>query len=137
MHLLRNSTQASSLFLLIILVGCAGNGSYQNGKDALDRGDYEIAYQTWLSLAEKGNVEAQNGLGYMYANSIIGTTSYSKGYRMDNIYAYMWWSIAASHGHELAWEGMASLSQGTMNQDQIEQAKKLALECKAKNYKDC
>ena len=111
---------------------------FQNGQDAFDAEGWETAYQVWHSLAEQGDVDAQNSLGYMYANQIVIATSESKGLSTDNLYGYMWLSIAASQGHRLGKENLTTLSlSGFMGTKQMEHGELLAAECETKNYKEC
>ena len=111
---------------------------FQKGQDAFDAEDWETAYQVWHSLAEQGDVDAQSSLGYMYANQIVIATSGSKGLSTDNLYGYMWLSIAASRGHQIGKENLTTLTwSGFMSTKQMDHGKKLAAECEAKNYKDC
>jgi len=113
-------------------------GEFQKGQDAFDAEDWETAYLVWHPLAEQGDVDAQNSLGYMYANQIVIATSASKGLSTDNLYGYMWLSIAASRGHQLGKENLTTLTwSGFMSTKQMDHGKKLAAECEAKNYKDC
>jgi len=51
-----------------------------------DSEDYEDA----LALAEQGNAKAQYNLGIMYGEG--------EGVIQDNVYAHMWFNIAASSG---------------------------------------
>ena len=97
--------------------------------------DYKAAINWFELAAAQGNVIAQYNLGTLYLN-YVGTSSHSKGKNMDRIYGYMWWILAASNGHKPAKEGLKSLAK-LMNQDQIEQASKLAYDCTAKGYENC
>ncbi|MEK9134276.1 MAG: hypothetical protein AAB333_05405, partial [Pseudomonadota bacterium] len=40
--------------------------NYEAGSAAYDAGDYDMALRIWKSLAEKGDVRAQRGMGKMY-----------------------------------------------------------------------
>ena len=70
----------------------------------------------------------QGILGVMYA---LG-----RGVIQDNLYAHMWWNIAASLGEEDARKGRDMIAE-QMTPAQIEEAQKLARECVAKEYKGC
>ena len=59
-----------------------------------------------------------------------------KGVIQDNIYAHMWFNIAASQGHEEGAESRDSIAK-KMTSSEIAEAQKLARECVAKNYKGC
>jgi TPR repeat protein len=83
----------------------------------------------WYALAaEQGNAHAQYNLGLMYANG--------QGVIQEDVYAHMWWNIAASSGEEMA-SGSRGIVAKRMTSSQIEEAQKLARECVAKNYKGC
>jgi len=83
----------------------------------------------WYKLAAKqGNAPAQYNLGLMYA---MGT-----GVIKDNVYAHMWWNIAASSGHKNATKNRDIVAK-RMSPSQLEKAQKLVRECVRKKYKGC
>ena len=83
----------------------------------------------WYRLAaEQGFANAQSNLGLMYA--------YGQGVIQDNVYAHMWWNIAASSGHKSAVKGRDIVAK-KMNPSQLEIAQDLVRECVRKKYKDC
>ena len=83
----------------------------------------------WYRLAaEQGDASAQFYLGEMYANG--------KGVIQDNVYAHMWWNIAASSGDKDAVKNRDIVAK-RMTPSQIEKAQKLARECVRKKYKGC
>ena len=53
-----------------------------------------------------------------------------------NVYAHMWWNIAASKGNENAAKNRDMVAE-KMTPSQLEKAQDLARECVKKNYKDC
>jgi len=65
--------------------------SFDDGVVAFIRGDGAEAYRIWKPLADKGDVEAQYHLGYMYQT---GT-----GVDKDNNQALFWYHKAAKNGH--------------------------------------
>ena len=71
---------------------------------------------------------AQYNLGVMYANG--------QGVLQDNVYAHMWFNIAASSGDEVASKNRDIVAK-KMNSTDISAAQKLARECIRKNYKGC
>jgi|TARA_Y100000031_G_scaffold108637_1_gene119510 hypothetical protein len=71
---------------------------------------------------------SQTSLGFMYGTG--------QGVIQDNVYAHMWWNIAASQGYKDAMENRDIVAKH-MSPSQIETAKKLARECVRKNYKGC
>jgi uncharacterized protein len=54
------------LTLLFLFSGSVYGDDYQDGLDALLRGDFETAEKLWLPLAEQGNLIAQTTLGVIY-----------------------------------------------------------------------
>ena len=64
----------------------------------------------------------------MYANG--------KGVLQDNVYAHMWFNIAASNGHEIA-AISRDIMVNEMTPSDISKAQQLARECVAKDYKGC
>jgi FOG: TPR repeat, SEL1 subfamily len=62
--------------------------------DAYDAGDYETALKEFRKLAEKGDAEAQNNLGVMYAKG--------EGVTQNNKEAAKWYHLAAEQGHASA-----------------------------------
>ena len=64
----------------------------------------------------------------MYANG--------KSVIQDDVYAHMWWNLAAANGQENARENKDILVTRMTPQD-ISKAQDLARECVKKNYKDC
>ena len=101
---------------------------FRAGLDAYESGDYETALREWRPLAEQGNAYAQYNLGLMYADG--------EGVPEDNVYAYMWWNIAASQGDADASTSKEVVARG-MSQSAIEEAQRLSRECVARDYKDC
>jgi len=71
---------------------------------------------------------AQYNLGLMYSNG--------QGVIQDNVYAHMWWNLAAANGHESA-RGNKDILVKLMTPQDISKAQDLARECVKKNYKDC
>ena len=59
-----------------------------------------------------------------------------QGVIQDNVYAHMWWNIAASSGIKSAVKYRDFVAK-RMNSNQIETAQKLAHQCVRKNYKGC
>ncbi|MFL2770056.1 MAG: hypothetical protein ACJZ9F_03510 [Rhodospirillaceae bacterium] len=90
--------------------------------------DYAIILKELSPVGEERHALAQNKLGEMYYTG--------EGAMQDNIYAHMWWSIAASNGNEEAKEEVDSLSK-YMTPSQLEKATDLARECVKKEYKGC
>ena len=68
-----------------------------------------------------GRYRSQYNLDVMY--------DYGKGVPQDNVYAYMWYNIAASSG------GKEAVKQ--MTPSQLEKAQDIARECIRKKHKGC
>lgn len=85
-----------SLLLLGLLgasAGCAADrgGDFAAGMTAMMQGDYAEAYCRWKPLADRGHVEAQYNLAWLYANG--------NGMRVSIERALEWWMKAADKGH--------------------------------------
>ena len=117
-----------SICLALGSFGIGWSGDFQKGVEAYNKGDFATALKEWTPLAEQGNVKAQYNLGLMYA---LG-----EGVIQDNVYAYMWWNIAASTGLDNAKKNKKIVTE-KMTSSQIEEAQRLARECVKKNYKGC
>ena len=94
---------------------------------SLTDGTYDLAYEGFLELSEKGSSISQYFLGEMCLKGM--------GVLQDFSQAHMWFNIAASRGHKKA---KAHLDRLTikMSRDQIAEAQKLAREWVAMNHKD-
>jgi hypothetical protein len=114
--------------LLIILFTTTAFADFQKGVEAVERGDYETAFNEWVPLAEQGGAVAQNNLGVMYVNG--------RGVTQDYTRAHMWWDIAASLEYEDAVAYRAKVEK-LMSPDDLSKAQELARECVAKNYQGC
>ena len=90
-----------------------------------DSEDYENA----LALAEQGDAFGQYYLGLMYAKG--------EGVIQDNVYAHMWFNIAASSGDSKGASGNRDITAEIMTTAQIAEAQQLARECVRKEYKGC
>ena len=66
---------------------------FQKGYAAYQSGDFVTALKEWRPLAEQGNADAQNNLGFMYENG--------NGVLQDFAEAAKWYRLAAEQG--LAW----------------------------------
>jgi TPR repeat protein len=99
---------------------------YDNGLGVIQ--DYKAAVKWYGLAAEQGYAVAQSNLGWMYNNGQGVIQNYTR--------AYMWYVISASIGFEDAVKNRDIIAK-EMTSLQIEQAKMLARECVAKNYKGC
>jgi uncharacterized protein len=90
--------------MLLILLMCVPGvswASYQTGEEAYLREDYERALSEWRPLAEQGNAEAQNMLGYMYR--------YGQGLTQDFELARQWYRRAADLGNASAQNNLGAM----------------------------
>ena len=92
--------QSLVLILLLFSVGISWAG-FQAGEDAYLREDYETALSEWRPLAEQGNAEAQNMLGYMYR--------YGEGLPQDFELARQWYRRAADLGNATAQNNLGAM----------------------------
>ena len=59
-----------------------------------------------------------------------------QGVLQDNVYAHMWWNIAASNGDDGAMKNRDIVAK-RLTTEQLAEAQKLARECVRKKYKGC
>ena len=109
-----------NLFCLLMLAACVALLSSS-----------EKSIETLIKEAEQGAADAQFNLGMAYENGL--------GVPQDNIFAYMWFDIAASNAYEIDVNGFSAqvLLGIQMISDDIEEAKKRAKICLESNYKQC
>ena len=69
-------------------------GGYEDGEEAYLRGDFRAAFEVWKPLAEEGNSEAQNMLGYMYR--------FGEGMEPNYEMARQWYRRSADQGNATA-----------------------------------
>lgn len=79
---------------IIMLVASPAWAGYEEGEDAYLRGDFQAALEVWRPLAEQGNAEAQNMLGYMYR--------FGEGVDSNFELARKWYRLAADKGNPTA-----------------------------------
>jgi TPR repeat protein len=89
--------------LIVLLLGAAASlwAGFQEGEDAYLREEFETALAEWRPLAEQGNAEAQNMLGYMYR--------YGQGLPQDFEQARLWYRRAADQGNATAQNNLGAL----------------------------
>ena len=92
MRLLKNLTLTICLTLAVLLgsAGTSWGADYDKGVAAFQSGDYATALREWRPLAEKGDADAQNNLGFMYRNG--------RGVPQNDKTALKWWTLAAEQG---------------------------------------
>jgi TPR repeat protein len=86
------------LLFLCLLAACSrapqggpATDQFQQGTEAMERGDYAEAYCAWRPLAEQGDAQAQYNLGWFYANGY--------GVQVNPTKAVDWWQRAGDQGH--------------------------------------
>lgn len=100
MHLLSWKTIAFSLGLL--LVGAQiSRADFPLGEDAYLAEDYEAAMRIWAPLADQGDADAQNMVGFMYR--------WGQGVEQDFEKARRWYRSAAGQGHARAQNNLGLL----------------------------
>ena len=83
----------------------------------------------WYRLAaEQGNVNAQFNLGLMYLNG--------EGVPENNIRAYVWWSVSAVLGDEVA-RGNRDTMAELLTPAQLALAQEQATRCFKSDFQDC
>ena len=83
-----------SLTFLFLFSGSVYGDDLQDGLDAYKREDYKTAYKLLLPFAEQGDADAQQKVGYMYAQG--------KGVPQDDKEAVKWWTLSAEQGNAAA-----------------------------------
>ena len=134
-------------------------GSFEEGRTAYNRGDYQTALRLWRLLADEGIATAQYNLGFMYAKgqgvdedyaeavkwfheaadqgfataqATLGLIYYEgQGVPQDYVQAHMWFNLAAGQGDEHAVWNRTVVTK-LMTPAQIAEAQKLAREWKPK-----
>ena len=95
-----------SLSLLLVSVffqtaSFAQQDRFESGLASKDRGHYATAIRAWLPMAESGNAEAQNNIGYMYEGGL--------GVPQNYLMAMNWYRQAADSGLAEAQHNMGML----------------------------
>ncbi len=70
--------------------------------EAYDQGDYALSFGETEPLAERGDMDAQFMLGFLYARG--------EGVARDPVRAYLWYALAASQGDRFAADDLAALT---------------------------
>ena len=78
------------LFATTLIFGA----NFQDGVNAVNKGDYKAALAIFEDLSSKGDAEAQNKIGDMYF--------YEQGVGQDYKKAALWYEKAANQGHKIA-----------------------------------
>ena len=112
------------------MLGCGFScaETVENGFEAYERGDFPNAVRMFRLVSEQGDSSAQYNLGMMYMEG--------EGVPQENIYAHVWFNIAASNGSDMG-AGNRNIVVERMTKDQIEEAQRLARVCVKKDHMDC
>ena len=153
------------VLLLSLFVGNpAFSADFQKGWDAYNKKDYTTVLKEWTPLAEQGNADAQNNVGWTYAegngvpqndrtavkwytlaaNQGLALAQFNLGLMYDKgegiiqdyVRAHMWGNLGASNGSENGAK-LRDLVAKKMTPADISKAQRLARECVKKNYKGC
>jgi uncharacterized protein len=89
-----------TMIFLLCWVGEPWAG-YEEGEEAYLREDFATALTEWRPLAEEGNAEAQNMLGYMYR--------YGQGVPQDFEQARQWYRRAGDFGNARAQNNLGAM----------------------------
>jgi TPR repeat protein len=98
---LKRTLSTSLFFLFLLLWPALAHADFQAGLDAYKRGDYAIALNNWLPLAEQGDASAQYLLGLLYHDG--------KGVPQDYAQARDWYRKAAEQGNASAQVNLGTL----------------------------
>ena len=75
---------------LLVAYATPAWADFDSGLTAYMKADYRTAYAEFAPLADQGNADAQNMLGYMYAKG--------QGVPQDFVQAHVWFNLAAAAG---------------------------------------
>lgn len=103
--------------LLLVALAPPASADFPAAVAAYDGGDYVTAFEESMSDAERGDADAQYMVGFLYARG--------EGVRRDLVRAYLWFTLAARRGDEVAAEALAGLAR-RMTPEQISEAETLA-----------
>ena len=100
------------LFAAAVILGMPvpAMADFQAGKEAYAHGDYAMAMQEWLPLAERGDATAQYNLGLLYGNGQGVAKNYEE--------AYFWFVLASAYGVQAGDLGR-EVTHNFLNPDQI------------------
>ena len=99
--LLMSSYIGFTSIVLFNSVVLAQQDRFESGLASKDRGHYATALRAWLPMAEAGNAEAQNNVGYMYEEGL--------GVPQNYLLAMNWYRQAADNGLAAAQHNMGML----------------------------
>ena len=85
-------------------------------------------FESTRTLADQGFAFAQYNLGYMY--------SQGEGVPQNDVMAYVWFSVSAAQGHEIARESRDIVSK-RLTAQQRAKGQEIATRCFDSDFKDC
>lgn len=153
-----------ALAALIIVPSTGAAQDFDVGLAAFRALDFSTALGEWVPLAEAGNAEAQERLGWMYANGWGVARDHAKAVRLyrpaakqgnanaqsnlgwmywqghgvpqDYATAHMWFNIAAANGNIIADSLRDNISR-EMTPADVSEAQRRARICMTSGYEDC
>ena len=118
-HRIELQGMVASALLVLTLFGAQATEAqtFEEASAAYRRGDFAVAFESFLDLAAQGHADAQALVGRMYADG--------RGVRQDNTEAVRWFRHAAEQGHDLAQAelGFRHLLEIAVPRDDIEAAR--------------
>jgi uncharacterized protein len=97
-------TASAAALTVIVFVGAAVAGPFEDADEAYQRGDHAVAMRLYHPLAEEGYAHAQYTLGLMYHNG--------QGVPQDHAEALKWLRKAADQEYAKAQDGLGFIYQG-------------------------
>ena len=88
-------------FIFVNSASLAQRDQFESGLASKDRGHYATALRAWIPMAESGNAEAQNNVGYMYEEGL--------GVPQNYLLAMNWFRQAADNELAQAQHNMGML----------------------------
>ena len=155
---------AATLAVVGALLFSAGSAwaDWDDAVAAHKRGDYATALREFRPFAEQGDADAQNDLGFMYANGVpqnyaeavkwyrkaaeqgVAEAQFNlgvmyangRGVLQDTLRSHMWSNIASANGHKNGGINR-DIDAKSMTPTQIEKAQDMARQCMDSGYTDC
>jgi TPR repeat protein len=152
------------LTAMLFIASSAYADAYSDAYEAYESGNYTQAIKLFKPLALKGDMSAQQNMGYLYASGLGSTQDYAEavkwyqlaaaqghpkaqynlgiaytngqGIAQDYIKAHMWFNLLSINGDKESVHYRGEVAK-KMTQQQIAEAQKLARECLARKYKGC
>lgn len=90
-----------ALAFLLPAISVPAWAGFQEGAEAYNKGDYQLALSEWLPLAQSGDAQAQNAVGALYDNGL--------GVASDEAEAFRWYSMAADQNYPMAMRNLGTM----------------------------